>query len=327
MPVDWARFVPLVERGSKFLLTSHARPDCDALGSELGLTALLESLGKHVRIVNGDPVPEHLAFIDPERRIKVLGVDHHADAMPPFDTMIVVDTSAWVQLGAMAEVWRRATTAKAVIDHHISEDDLGGEVFKDVEAESTGRLILEAAEALGVTITEEIARPLFAALATDTGWFRFSSVTPETLRAAARLVEGGADPATLYAQLYEQNTLPRLRLRGRILSRAESHCEGRLLLAEARSHDFKSTGARPSDTEDVVNMLLSVAGSEAAVLLQQYGRGRIKASLRSHSRLDVRRVAERFGGGGHTAAAGVVLAGPMARAKATILDALREAME
>ena len=327
MSVDWSRLVGIVERGERFLLTSHMRPDCDALGSELGLAGALEALGKQVMIVNGDAVPPHLAFIDPEGKIEVLGRDRTPDEAAAVDVVVVLDTSAWAQLGPMADVLRATGAQKVVIDHHVSQGDLGAESFQDPQAEATGRLVMEAAAALGVALTAEMAAPLFAAVATDTGWFRFSSVCGETFRAAGRLVEAGAEPQAIFSALYEQNSLARLRWRGRILSGVESELDGRLMIASVRAADFEATGAGRSDTEDVVNMLLTIAGSEAAAIFQEQPDGRIKTSLRSQGALDVRQVAEQFGGGGHRAAAGVMLDGPMDAAKQTILDAVRNAMQ
>lgn len=325
MPIDWSPFVEIVRTGSRFVLTSHMRPDCDALGSELGMQQLLEGLGKQAVIVNGDVVPPHIAFIDPERRIQTLGRDLQAGELDDYDVLMVIDTSAWNQLGPMAEVVRGFSGKKVVIDHHVSEDDFKAVVFKDPTAEATGRLVLEAASALRVTVTPEMAAPLFAAIATDTGWFRFSSVDAHTFAAAAKLVFAGVRPVEVFSALYEQNSLARIRLRGKILSSVESAHDGHVLYAQATLADFAQTGAEMTDTEDVVNTLLTVAGTRSAVLFVEVESNRTKVSLRSRGDVDVRAVAEQFGGGGHTAAAGVSFAGSLAKARTAILDALEGA--
>src|SRR5262245_28636827 len=122
MPINWRPFTKLVSESRSFVLTSHMRPDCDAIGSEIGLALALRSLGKTVRIVNGDPVPPHIAFIDPKNDVKVTGRNVTAAELN-CDVHAVLDTSAWSQLGPMAEVVRKAGT-RIVIDHHVSEDDL-----------------------------------------------------------------------------------------------------------------------------------------------------------------------------------------------------------
>jgi len=326
MTIDWKRFSEIIDDHDKFLVISHIRPDCDALGSELAMAMILESLGKDVIIVNGDATPPNLAFIDPEHRIKKLGQDVQASELDDVDVLIILDTSAWAQLGSMSDVIRASKAKKLLVDHHVSEDDIGAELFKDTKAEATGRLVLEAAEQLGVAVTPEIAAPLFAAIATDTGWFRFSSVGSVTYRAAARLVDAGVRPSDIYAHLYERDTIGRLRLRGLILSRVESDLDGRLVHTYVLKDDFASTGALPSDTEDVVNMTLAITGTEVAVIMVEQSGGGFKLSFRSRCELDCSQVAEQFGGGGHKAAAGAFVQGTLDQVQPKILDVVRAAM-
>ncbi len=324
--IDWRPFTKLVHESNSFVLTSHMRPDCDAIGSELAMALALRSLGKEARIVNGDDVPPHIAFIDPQHDVLVLGRDVSAAEMT-CDIHMILDTSAWGQLGPMAEVIRSTKAIKVVIDHHVSEDDMGAVTYKDTTAEATGRLVLEAIEALGVTVTPAIAVPLFAAIATDTGWFRFNSVSEETFQAIARLVAAGAKPAALFAELFEQNSLARLLLQGRILSNVQSDLGGRLLYTAITQVDLREAGAEATDTEDVINRLLSVKGAEVALLFLELGPQETKVSLRSRSSLDVNQIAGQFGGGGHKAAAGVRFKGPLDAAVVAVLAATRRAME
>ncbi|HEV3021433.1 MAG TPA: DHHA1 domain-containing protein [Pirellulales bacterium] len=326
MSVHWPRFVELVRAHQRFLLTSHVRPDCDALGSELGMAGVLEALGKDVLIVNAQKTPPNLQWIDPQRRLKTLGADVQLAELNAIEVLLVLDTSAWAQLGDMALVLRSTTAKKLVLDHHVSQDDLGAEAFKDTQAEATGRLVLEAAEALGVELTPDIAAPLFAALATDTGWYRFASTTGDTYRFAGRLVDSGARPCEIYRQLYEQDTLARLQLIGRTLGRTQGEFDGRLVHTAVFLDDFKATGALPSDTEDVINMTLTVAGTEVAVILVEQSTGKFKVSFRSRSAVDCSKLAETFGGGGHKAAAGAMVDGPFDQAQQRVLDAVRQAM-
>jgi phosphoesterase RecJ-like protein len=323
--IDWRPFVKLVDESHSFILASHMRPDCDAIGSELGLAAALRSIGKSVRIVNGDAVPPHIAFIDPSGQVNVLGGDITANDLQ-CDVLVVLDTSAWQQLGPMADIIRQSSARKIVIDHHLSEDDLGAEMFKDSSSESTGRLVLQAIDALGVELTAEMAVPLFTAIATDTGWFRFASVTVDTFSAVARLTAAGAKPHVIFAALYEQNSMARLLLQGRILSNVKSHLGGRLLSTAITQADLQAAGAQPTDTEDVINRLLGVTGVEVALLFLELGPQETKVSLRSRSPVDVRSVAEQFGGGGHRAAAGVRYPGPLVKAEPTVVNAVRDAM-
>jgi phosphoesterase RecJ-like protein len=326
MLIDWNLFARIVSEAQSFVLTSHMRPDCDAIGSEIGLALALRSMGKTVRIVNADAVPPHIAFIDPNRDVQVLGRDV-AEADLKCEVLAVLDTSAWSQLGPMADVVRNTSARRVVIDHHMSQDDMSAEVFKDTTSESTGRLVLQAIDAIDAAVTPQIAAPLFAAIATDTGWFRFPSVGEATFSAAARLVTAGAKPHQVFAALYEQNSLPRILLQGRILGNVKSHLGGRLLSAAITQADLKAVGAEATDTEDVINRLLSVAGVEAALFFLELSPQETKVSLRSRSSLDVNQIAARFGGGGHKAASGVRYPGPLSAAEPAMLAAVSEAMK
>jgi len=331
MTIDWQPLCELIKSHESFVLTSHCRADCDAVGSELALAQILQSLGKTVVIANGDPVPEHIRFIDPDSQVRVLGQSGQDGAVQPkelwkIDVLIVVDTSAWVQLGPMAEVVKAFPGERVIIDHHVSQDDLGAIEFKAETAEATGRLILELGEALGVEITPAMAMPLFAAIATDTGWFRFSSVKEETFLALARLVAAGADPPGIFSALYEQHRLARLYLRGRILDHILSDAGGRLLSTHVTREDFRETGAHTTDTEDAINALHTVAGSEVAVLFVELEPEVTKVSLRSRTDFDVQAIAAQFGGGGHRAASGVTFSGSLEEARKAVLDAVRGAL-
>ena len=326
-PINWPAFVEIIRSNKRFLLTSHIRPDCDALGSELGMCGVLEALGKEATIVNGHATPPNLRFIDQRQKLKTLGVDVQANELDGFDVVIILDTSAWAQLGSMAEVVKASRARKIIVDHHLSEDDLGAELFKNTRAEAAGRLVLEAAEQLGVALTPEIAKPLFAAIATDTGWFRFGSTTSYTLACAGKLIDAGANPAEIYKNLYEQETMARLKLRGRILARTESELDGRLVYTSCLTSDFEATGALPSDTEDVINLTLAVAGTQVAVILVEQATGGFKISFRSRTpQVDCSTLAETFGGGGHKAAAGAFVSEGWPEAQQKVLDVVRRAM-
>lgn len=321
MTIDWRPLQKIIDEHQSFLLTSHCRADCDALGSELAMAEILEQLGKQVRIVNGDEVPLHISFIDPDGRIETLGTGVTATDLQETDVLMVLDTSAWVQLGPMADVVRNFSGTRVVIDHHVSQDDMQATVFKDSTSEATGRLVLELCNALEVGVTPLIAHLLFTAIATDTGWFRFASVTEKTFQALGQLVGAGASPPQVFASLYERHTLARLKLRARILENIQPYLDGKLMVTEIFQQDFAATGAEPADTEDVINTLLTVFGSQVAVMFVELKRI-TKVSLRSRIDFDVRAVAEQFGGGGHKAAAGIAYEGSLGEARAAVLKVL-----
>ena len=326
MAIDWEPLREIIQQNDRFVLTSHVRPDADAIGSEVGMASLLDAMGKRVRIINPSAMPNHLEFLDPNRRVHKFGQDADGASIEANDVHIILDTSAWVQLGDLAKFIRRTPARKVIIDHHVSSDDLGATEFKDTTAEATGALVVRLADALGLELPREAAAPLFAAIATDTGWFRFPSIRPDTLRIAARLMELGAEPHSIFQALYERRSPARLRLAGRVLSRVELACNGLLAYTSVSLGDIKETGAKPVDTEDLVNECLMIDGTRAAfIAIEQLNRN-VKVSFRSRSDLNVAAVAERFGGGGHKQAAGAVLSGPLPQVVSQVLAAMTAAM-
>jgi phosphoesterase RecJ-like protein len=325
MRLDWASLLDILRRSERIVLTSHVRPDCDALGSELGLAGILEALGKHVRIVNAQATPANLKWIDPEGRLESLAEGVKPADLADRDLFVVLDTSAWAQLGAMGDVLKGMRDRGLVIDHHVSEDDLCDRWFKDTAAEATARIVTEIGLRLRVPLTERIATPLYAGLSTDTGGFRFPSVSGESFRIAARLVDAGANPSAIYRELFEQDSLARLHLVGRTLAGAVTSRDGRVITSQVLQRDIKEVHALPSDTEDLINLTLAVKGTELAAILIEQPDGRIKTSFRSRGPVDCNLLAARFGGGGHKAAAGAILPGPFADAKAKVDAAVDEA--
>ena len=326
MGVNWKAFVEQISHYQSFVLVSHIRPDCDALGSELGMAEVLRAAGKDVRIINAHRTPTSLQFLDPAGNIEVLGDDVQAEDISA-DCMMVLDTSAWAQLGDMGDVFRAASCDKIVVDHHVGEDDLGATMYKDYQAEATGHLVVQAADALNVSLTRSLAVPLFAAIATDTGWFRFGSVTPETYRVIARLVDVGVVPSEVYADLSERDTLGRLRLRGLILSRTKSELDGALMHTYVEKEDFAAMGAEPSDTEDAINLTLAVENTKAAVIFVGQLRGGFKLSFRSRCEMDCNEIAQLFGGGGHKAAAGAFQEGTLKEVQERVLPVVIEKLQ
>ena len=326
--INWQRFAEIVHSASKIVLTIHHRPDGDCIGSALAMREMLLRLGKDVRIIAPHQTPPTLAFLDPHHCITALEdmTEEDTHYLQTADLLCVLDTSSWAQLGEMATLFRNSSAKKIVLDHHVKGDDIGAEQFIDSTAEATGALAVQAADALGVPMTLEIAEPAFVALATDTGWFRFSNVTSETLRTAGRLIDVGVQPDAVYREIHEQESLGRIRLIGRTLSKTESHLDGQFLLTWILIEDFKAAGARASDSEDIINMLLQVRDSKMAVLFSELKDGTFKASFRSRCAVDCSVLAAQFGGGGHKKAAGASLALPFEQTKQMLIDAVTEAL-
>ncbi|GIW79010.1 MAG: phosphodiesterase [Gemmatales bacterium] len=324
MPVDWTPFVEFVKRHRKFMLTTHVRPDGDGLGSMLALAESLRDQGKQVTSVVASSLPQRYAFLDPNGTV--------ARFLPPgeqwlpADAVIVLDTGTYNQLGDLADFLRRHKPEIAVIDHHLTQDHLGEWMFIDTEAEATGRLAYEAIQSLGGRISESAANALFVALAMDTGWFRHSNTTARTFELSAELVRCGARPDYLYDQLFEQNSLARMQLMGRVLDRLQLAIDNRVAYTEIRREDYEATGALPQDSEDLVNFTRSIAGVEVGLLFMEQPRGGIKISFRSREQVDVAKLAEQFGGGGHRRASGAILHEPLETVREKVLAAVEKAL-
>ncbi len=324
MPIQWEPFVALVRRRHRFLLTTHVRPDADGLGSMTALADALQQQGKEVRLVIASPLPPRYDFLNSAGRIERF--EPPGDGLGKVDAAIVLDTGTWNQLGDFGPYLKSLDTDKAVIDHHKTQDDLSDLRLVDVAAEATGRLAYEAIQALGVSLSPRMANALFAAVAMDTGWFRHSNATAATFTLAAELVRAGAKPDELYQHLFENNTLARLQLTGLALSRLQLDSGGRIAYTEILRNDYAATGALPSDTEDLVNYTRSITGVEVGLFFMEQPRGGVKVSFRSRARVDVARIAEQFGGGGHRLASGAVIEASLSEAKARVLDAVHAAL-
>lgn len=325
--IDWELFKQRIMQAERFLLSAHVRPDGDSIGSELGMAGILRAFGKEVRIVNAHEIPPGLMFLDPKNTVRTLkSLDpEEKEWLKTIDVMMILDTSSWAQLGEMGSVLKKTKAKKMILDHHIPGDDLQAERFGDCNAEAVGTLVFRVAKELGVPITKEIGEAIFVAISTDTGWFRFSSVTPETYRIIAELMEVGVEPADMFRRLYEQESLARVHLIGSTLLSLESYLGGRFMLSRIMQSDYAAAGARQEDSEDIVNKTLSVAGAQFAVIMVEQKNGNFKLSFRSRCPIDCSAMAKKFNGGGHKAAAGGSIELPYDEAKTKILTSVEEA--
>ncbi len=326
-PLDWGPLVDLIASYDRFLVTTHVRPDGDALGSEVGMAGLLRQKGKDVRVVNTSFTPPRYDFLDPNGTFfEHFGTQVQPSELGDRQAIVILDLSAWGQLGDMAEFVRAFPGPRLVIDHHVSQDDMGATYLKDTTAEATGTLVAQAIHALKGAFTPEIATGLLTAIAMDTGWFRHPTTSPQTLRTAAELVEAGAEIDTIYRLLFERNTMGRLLMMGETLADLKTELDGRIAYTSVTREDFDRTGAIPPDTEDLVDFTVSLRGVEVGILFIEQKRGGIKVSLRSRTDFDCAKLAAKFGGGGHRKAAGLMVADPLDTSLPMVVAAVREAI-
>lgn len=306
------RALGLVRSGSRFLVSCHRRPDADALGSALGFTRYLRSIGKTAVLYVPEPLPLTLRFL-PEP-------DEVAQRIEPgarFDSAWVMDTAAAALLpDGLPGPDARGTLV--VVDHHAAHDEVGDLVLRDPAACATGEVIFKLIEAAGLpALSESIATPLYSAIVADTGGFRYASTTGDVMRLGARLVDAGADPWSVAYNLFEGWELPRLRLLGVVLDSLETELDGRLAILRVTREMLEENGANDDMVEGMVNYGRMLRGVEIAALVWEWPvmgrdgepRMEVKVSLRSRGEVDVSEIAVALGGGGHRAAAGAQLRG------------------
>lgn len=312
-------------------VVTHRKPDGDALGSVLALVRAFHREERPVEgLVMGDREPALMQLAE-DTPLRVVEDDPPGDEA---DLVLVVDTGAWSQLFPL-EPWLRERADRIVgLDHHARGDDVAPQRHVDVVAASTTQIVAALLDAAGVPIDPALANPLYAGLATDTGWFRFSNAGPAALRLAARLVEAGADKSRLFAMIEECHRPARLGLVQRALASIEWVADGRAAIQSLGPDDFESAGGDQTDIVGVVNQPMSVGTVRAAALLVQTKPGEVKISLRSKPRthdsdpfVDVNEIARGFDGGGHVQAAGARVQGDLDEVRRKIADALAAAID
>ncbi len=294
---------PLVEmlrRGQRFLLTSHANPDGDAIGSTVAAARLLRQLGKAGTVWLRDPVPRIYRAVPGSERIHV-GEEPPASFPGLFDAAIVMECPSTDRTGleeALAEL------PLANIDHHLGNELYGQVNWVDTAAPAVGEMVFRLARRMKLAIDRDAANALYLTLVTDTGGFRFSNTTAAAFDAAAELVREGAAPETISKWLYESQPESVLRLVGEVLRTLELHAEKRVATVWLTREMVERAGAEPGDSEGLIDYPRSIAGVEAVAMFRQLDDGGYKVSLRSRGEVNVERIARGLGGGGHRNAAG-----------------------
>ncbi len=311
-----------LRRASRVLLTSHAAPDGDALGSELGLAEVARALGIAATIVNRDPHPAPLGFLPGLETIRV-EVELPAGFEREFDLAVLLECPG-LDRPALAGLERLPLLN---IDHHLENARYAEVNVVDEDAPAVGEMVLAIAEAAGVAVTESMATNLYAALVTDTGDFRYSNATPRAFAAAARLVTAGARPAQIAEALWEHNPERVVRLTAEVLGTLELLAGGRLAVISCDRAMLERAGALPEDTENLINIPRGIDGVRVAVFFKALKDGAVRVSLRSRGDVDVQGVAKAFGGGGHRNAAGCTIAGTVAEARPRLLAAALSVVE
>ena len=302
-----------------FVLLSHVRPDGDAIGSQLALGFALMAMGKSVRLINEDGLPENLAFLAGSERIE----------FPPakpldVEVAIALDTATKPRLGdaalhaaSKAEIWLN-------IDHHVSNPEYGDLNLIDSTSPATGQILYDLITRLDLPLPAESRDAIYVAVSTDTGSFQYPSTTAHTYEMAADLIRRGLDVGTINSQTYDENPYRRLELMRALLNTLERTPDGLVAHWTMLDQTRVDLALRPEDSEGLIDVIRAIRGVQVAVFFEELPDGKIRVSMRSKDRrYDVCQIATEFGGGGHALAAGIRMPGPIDDAKALVLKAIQ----
>jgi phosphoesterase RecJ-like protein len=298
----------------RFLITSHARPDGDSIGSQLAMAFALDALGKSVRIVNADPAPDHYQEFPGMERIEIASAMERPDA----DAVIVMECSDLSRTGVAGLDGQFIIN----IDHHAGNRMYGAINWYDLSAAACGEMVFDVIAALGVPLSAEIATHIYLAILTDTGSFHHSNITPRTFEICRRCVEAGVTPAVMARRVFDSNSFGKLKLIGALLDGMELVDNGRLAVLHLDDEMLKAAGATHNDTEGLINLPLTAREIQAVVFFKIGTDGQVRVSMRSKYDVDVRQVANAYGGGGHKNAAGFTASGKVADVKDEIIGRL-----
>jgi bifunctional oligoribonuclease and PAP phosphatase NrnA len=287
--------VAAIRARQRFVITSHARPDGDAIGSQVAMGLALKALGKDVRLVDADPPPPPML---PLPGVELIEVTPRID--DPGDAVITMECGDIARPG----VDGLAAGYVINIDHHPGNTGFGALNWIDLSAAACGEMVFDLIVALGAPLTPEIATHIYLTILTDTGQFHYSHITPRTFEICRRCVEAGADPTGLSRAIYDNNSLGRVRLFGAVLDRMELDSTGRVATLVMDRALAARCGGTYDDTEGLINFPLTVRDIHAVIFFKETATDDWRISMRSKGPVNINAVAKQFGGGGHVNASG-----------------------
>jgi phosphoesterase RecJ-like protein len=299
-PPALSQIVDAIRSRRRFVISSHARPDGDSIGSQLAMAYALREMGKDVAIVNADPAPGPLMAFPGVPDITI------APAVEgEFDGAVIMECGDLQRTG-VAGLDRFFVIN---IDHHPGNSGFGQLRWFDAGAAACGEMVFDLVKALGVPLTVEIATHVYLAILTDTGSFHYSSISPRTFDICRETLEAGVDPVLVARNVYDSNNMGRLKLFGAVLSTMQIDSTGRIAIVYLDHEMARAAGGTYEDTEGLINLPLTVKEIQAVVFFKQNEGDEYRVSMRSKGEIDIGAVAKEFGGGGHKNAAGCTVSG------------------
>lgn len=312
-----ARIAEAIRAGRRFVVSSHARPDGDAVGSSMAMALALRALGKEARVVFKDPAPE------PLRALPGVGGLEIADRVDgTFDAALIMECGNLARTG-VAGLDRSPIVN---IDHHPGNDGYGQINWFDASAAACAEMVYELVGAIGAPISADIATHVYVAILTDTGSFHYSSISPRTFAICRELVEAGVDPVATARQVFDSNSLGRLKLFGAVLSAMRVEDSGRIAVLSLDDETMRAARATYDDTEGLINEPLTVKTIQAVIFFKHVAGDEFRVSLRSKGSIDIGAVAKTFGGGGHKNAAGCTVRGSREALERQLVEKVKHAI-
>jgi len=308
-------FTDQLSKCRRILITTHVRPDGDALGTVAALAMGLKQKKIDSTIILLSKIPSKYSFIFDDNALAHIdgaeGLPANLD-LDAFDGLLVADTGTWSQLPGMQTVFEKWHKPKLVLDHHLTQENWADLKLVDTTAAAAAEVAAQLFDSWGITIDRAIATALYVALVSDTGWFQFSNTRPYTMRLAATLMEAGVDTDRLNIVLNQNERKERVFLQTRVMQSLQLLAGDKVAMMTVTRDDFTQTGAGVPATENLVNIPLQIANVEASLLFVEPPEGGpVRISLRSKGQLDCAQFAQQFGGGGHARAAGMKLSMPL----------------
>ena len=302
--IDFQKLKEIVKNNHSFLITTHVNPDADAIGSEVAFSKILDKLGKKYKIINHSPTPYNLLFLDTEKIIEKYDPTAHDNYFESMDVLIALDFNRADRMVSMEKIFRSSSKLKVCIDHHQDPESFADYYFVDTSYSATGHILYDFINDTSIIIMDrETAAPIYTAIMTDTGSFRFDRTTPELHRVIADLLETGVSPSEIYNHVYDESKLSKIKLLGKSLSSLKLTTDNQIGYMIIHQSDFMELDALESDTDNFVNFILSIQGVVLGMLFIELKNG-FKVSFRSKGKIPVNKFAGLFGGGGHVNAAG-----------------------
>ena len=301
--IDFNKLTEIIKNNNSFLLTTHVNPDADAIGSEIAFYKILHQLKKEVKIINHSATPYNLKFLDTGNLIEKYDVEGHSKYLFESDVLVALDFNRADRLVSMQKAFTESKKLKICIDHHQDPEDFANHYFTSSDYAATGHILYDFVTKTNIVkMNREIAYPIYGAIMTDTGSFRFERTNSQLHRIIANLLEYGIQPNEVYDNLYDESKLSKIKLLGRCLNSLQI-IDGKIGYMVLTQNDFGELEAIESDTENFVNYILSVEGVKLGLLFIELKNG-FKVSFRSKGNLPVNKLAAEFGGGGHLNASG-----------------------